>query len=78
MLNVPHRNDLAPNSCVNYEVKGFERKPGRQRKVHKNLSVTTVNLDRDLYTWHGFHLNVKGKEQTANRIASVIKDVPCK
>jgi hypothetical protein len=31
--------------------------------VHKNLSVITVNLDRDLYTRNRFHLNFKGKEQ---------------
>jgi hypothetical protein len=26
VLNVPHRHDLAPNSCVNYDVKVFNRK----------------------------------------------------
>jgi hypothetical protein len=46
VLNVPHRQDLALNSCVNYEVKLFNRKLGRQRKVHKNLSMITVNLHR--------------------------------
>jgi hypothetical protein len=37
----------------------------------------TVNLDRDLHTGHRFHLNAKGKEQTANRVASAIKDLFC-
>jgi hypothetical protein len=34
-----------------------------------------MDLDRDLYTRHGFHLNAKGKEQTANRTVSAIKDL---
>jgi hypothetical protein len=73
--NVPHRHDLVPNSCVNYEVKVFNRKQGRQSKVHKNVSVITVDLDRDLYTRYGLHFNAKGKEQTAKRFASAIKDL---
>jgi hypothetical protein len=72
---VPHRHDLAPNCCVNYEVKVLNRKLGRQRKVHKNLSMISVDSDRDLYTRQGFHLNTKGKEQIANRAASIIKDL---
>jgi hypothetical protein len=53
----------------------FNRKLGRQRKGHKNLSVISVDLDRDLYTRHRFHLNAKEKEQTANRVASAMKDL---
>jgi hypothetical protein len=39
--------------------------------------VITVNCDRDLYIRHGFHLNSTGMMQTANRVASVIKDLFC-
>jgi hypothetical protein len=31
----------------------------------------------DLYIRHGLHFNAKGKEQTANTFASVIKDLFC-
>jgi hypothetical protein len=24
VVNVPHRHDLTPNSCVNYEIKAFK------------------------------------------------------
>jgi hypothetical protein len=75
VLNVTYRHNLVPNLCVNYEVKVFNRKLGRQRKLHKNLLVIIVDLDRDLYTRHGFHLNVKGKDHTANRAASAIRDL---
>jgi hypothetical protein len=37
--------------------------------------VINVDLDRELYTSHGLHLNLKGKEQTANKVISVIKDM---
>jgi hypothetical protein len=54
VLNVPHRHDVAPNSCVNYEVIVFNRKPGRQTKVHKKLSVITVDIDMDYIQGMGF------------------------
>jgi hypothetical protein len=75
VLNVPHTHDLVLNSCVNYEVKVSNRILGRQRKLNNNLSVVTVDLDRDLYTRQGFHLNAKGVEQTANRVASGINNL---
>jgi hypothetical protein len=37
--------------------------------------VIRLDLDRDLYTRHVFHLNTKGKEQIVNRGALVIKDL---
>jgi hypothetical protein len=35
--------------------------------------VITVDLDRNLYTRHGFHINSKGKEHTEYRVVLVIK-----
>jgi hypothetical protein len=35
--------------------------------------VINVDLDRELYTRHGLHLNLKGKEQTVNKVILVIK-----
>jgi hypothetical protein len=52
VLNVPHRHDLAPNSCVNHDVQVFNRILGKLRKVNQSLSVITVDSDRDLYTKH--------------------------
>jgi lysophospholipase L1-like esterase len=75
VLNVPHRHDLIPNSCVNDEVKVYNRKIGKLCGVYKNLSVLPVDSDRDLYTRHGLHLNAKGKEQIAQKVALMIKDL---
>jgi hypothetical protein len=68
VLNVPHRHDLIPNSCVNDEVKVFNRKIGKLCKVYKNLSVLPVDSDRALYTRHGLHLNAKEKEHIAQKL----------
>jgi hypothetical protein len=46
VLNVPHRHDLTPNSCVNDEIMVFNRKVGKLCKVYKNLSVLPVDIDR--------------------------------
>jgi hypothetical protein len=75
LLNVPNRQDLASNSCVSYDAKMFNGKLGRLRKVHKNLSLLTVDLYRNLYTRYLFHLNAKGKEHTANRVISGVWDL---
>jgi hypothetical protein len=58
-INVPHRHDLSPNSCVNNEVKVFNRKVEKLGKAYENLSVLPVDFDRDLFTRHGLHLNTK-------------------
>jgi hypothetical protein len=34
VLNVPYRHDLASNSCINQEVKVFNRKLEKLKKVH--------------------------------------------
>jgi hypothetical protein len=45
------------------------------KKVFQNLYVVRVDSDRDLYTRHGLHLNAQGKQNAANRVAAVIKDL---
>jgi hypothetical protein len=75
VLSVPQRHDLAPNSCVNHEVLVFNRMLDKLKKVFQNLSVVTVDSDRDLYARHGLHLNAQGKEHAANRVTAVIKNL---
>ncbi|PNF17985.1 hypothetical protein B7P43_G17446 [Cryptotermes secundus] len=72
VINVPPRYDLAPNSCVNDEVQKFNRKLVKLEKAYLNLSIVTVDSNRDLFTRHGLHLNSQGKVHTANRLATVI------
>ena len=66
VMSVPYKHDLAPNSCVNHEVKVYNRKLRKHLKVHDNLCVVEVDNERELYTRHGQHMNLKGKELIAH------------
>lgn len=73
VMSVPCRHDLASTSCVNHEVKVFNRKLKKRLKVLANTCVLEVDTDRDLFTGHGLHMNRKGKEHTAYKIMETIK-----
>jgi len=73
VLSVPCRHDLESNSCVNDEVKVYNRKLKKHLKVFDNTCVLEVDTDRDLFTRHGLHMNSKGKEQIACKIVKTIK-----
>jgi len=73
VLSVPHRHDLDPNSCVNNEVKVFNRKLKKCLKLCINTRIIDIDSNRDLFTKHGLLLNSKGKEQIAKEIVKIIK-----
>lgn len=75
VLKVPHRYDLPSNSCINEEVKTFNRKLDKLKKAHQNLFEVSMDMDRDLFTRQGFHLNTHGKEQAASDIISVLSNM---
>jgi lysophospholipase L1-like esterase len=74
VITVPHRFDLDYNSCVNTEVKKYNR---RLVNVTKNLNKVTLikaEMERRYYTRHGLHLNMSGKEIMANKLITVIQE----
>ena len=73
VISVPCRYDLEPKSCVNDEVKVYNRKLKKHLKVPENTCVIEVDSNRDLFTRHGLHMNSKRKEQTARKIVKTIK-----
>ena len=73
VMSVPCRHDLDPNSCVNEEVKVFNRMLKKHLKVFDNTRVIEVVSNRDLFTRHGLHKNRKGKEHMAKKIGEAIK-----
>jgi exonuclease III len=75
VFSVPQRHDLTENSCVNLEVKVFNKMLDKLKKVYQNLTVVTVDTNRDLYTRHGFHLNSQGKKHSINRVAAATIDL---
>jgi hypothetical protein len=73
VMSVPCRYDLEPISCVNDEVKVYNRKLKKHLKVLDNTCVIEVDSNRDPFTRHGLHMNSKGKEQIARKIIKTIK-----
>jgi RNase H-fold protein (predicted Holliday junction resolvase) len=60
MMSVPHRHDLEPKSCVNDKVKRFNRRLKKFMKVCGNARVIEVESERDPFTKHGQHMNLRG------------------
>jgi hypothetical protein len=75
LMNVPHRHDLIKDSCVNREVEAFNRKLRNRLKCFKKLELIEVDSERELYTRQGQHLNSRGKENIASKIALTIERV---
>jgi hypothetical protein len=72
-MYVPHRYDLYANSCVNKEVEVFNRKLGKLVKAFEYTALIKLDLNRELFTKHGLHMNGKGKELVAKKIMSTMK-----
>jgi pyridoxine 5'-phosphate synthase PdxJ len=63
LLTVLPRYDLMQSSCVNSEIKLFNRKVNKMLiKVYQHTLVLVMDNDRKLFTNHGLHLNGQGKE----------------
>jgi hypothetical protein len=75
---VPHRYDLYANSCVNREVEVFNRKLCKLVKAFEYIALIKLDLNRELFTKHGLHMNGKGKESVAKKIMSTIKHMVLK
>ena len=75
LMSAPHRYDLMETSCINYEIENFNRKLRNRLERLGKVEMIDVGMDRSLYTRHGQHLNPKGKESMANKIASMIKNL---
>jgi hypothetical protein len=72
VMSVPHRHYLEANSCVNHEVKVYNRQLKSHLKPFNYACVVDVETDRDHFTRHGLHLNLKGKEAMASTIVKTV------
>jgi hypothetical protein len=57
---------------VNKEVLKFNRQVKNVIKIHSNMKLLEVDLDRKHFTGHGQHLNVCGKEITSLKLDMII------
>jgi len=71
LVTVPPRYDLMQSSCVNSEIKSFNRKLKKMVKVYQYTSVLEMDNDRKLFTNHSLHLNCQGKEVLSKQIVSL-------
>jgi lysophospholipase L1-like esterase len=62
-------------SCVNEEVRAFNRELSKIAKRFGNTSVVNVELQRRIFTLHGLHINIKGKKVMVKRLAAVIPEI---
>jgi len=69
LLSVPHRHDLINDSCVNREVKIFNRSLRNRLKCFGKVELIEVVNEREFYTKQGQHLNSRGKVRMTSRIA---------
>jgi hypothetical protein len=74
-MSLPDRLDLEATSCVNQEIKVFNRKLCKHMKVSDCVSTLEMRFERDHYTRHGLHLNSKGKDHSVQLLRSAIKNI---
>jgi hypothetical protein len=71
IMNAPHKYDLITPSCVNHEVKVFNRKSRKRRKMFNHIEIVYINLKRQCFTQHVLHMNGAEKELIAQMIANI-------
>ncbi|MDR2457634.1 MAG: hypothetical protein LBD41_04050 [Clostridiales Family XIII bacterium] len=62
LLRVPLRYDLSPESCVDIEVKRFNKRLQSLANNFDHVNLVNVSTERIHHTKHGLHLNNKGKD----------------
>jgi Holliday junction resolvasome RuvABC ATP-dependent DNA helicase subunit len=72
---LPHGHDLEHKSCLNNEVKMFNRIFKEIMKVCRTSRIIELESERDSFTKHGLHMNSRGKEQIAKRIVKAMLDM---
>ena len=72
IMGAPHRYDLEESSCVNKEVKVFNRKLNKIMKRYNHIKTINMSAKREHYTQHGLHMNKTGKEWITRKTADII------
>jgi hypothetical protein len=68
IISIPQRHDLSSESCVNKEIRAFNRKLHKSMRNKQLIKVLDCNIPREGYTRHGQHHSTKGKAMLALQI----------
>ena len=71
LLCLPYRHDLIDWSCVNKEITVFNRKLLKIMKCYEHVTVIQHDLNRDMFTKHGLHLNALERELIVKHITAI-------
>jgi hypothetical protein len=72
LLRAPLRYDLSPESCVNIEVKRFNKRLQNLANNFDHVNLLNVSTERIHHTKHGLHLNNKGKDRISHYLVNEI------
>jgi hypothetical protein len=72
LIGAPLRYDLSPSSCVNREVKLFNKRMQSFMLNFNHVSFLNIYTERTHHTNHGLHLNKKGKEWVSHKLVEAI------
>ena len=75
VITVPHRFDINSNSWENFEIGVFNRKLTKRVESLNNVVLVNSPKEREYFTRHGLHLNKRGKEKMAEKLASSIYQI---
>jgi hypothetical protein len=59
IMNTSQRYDLITLSCVNSEVKVFNRKLHKRMNMFDHTKLVDMNLNRENFTQHGLHMTAE-------------------
>jgi len=74
LLAAPDRYDLPPQSCVNTEVKLYNKRLQNLVSVSNHVRILNTSTERRHHTRHGLHLNKKGRDWVVNNIIKGIRN----
>jgi len=74
-LTYLHRRDLVSSSCVNEEIRAFNRKLKKIRTIFGHVSIMEVESSREYYTKHSHNLNNLGKAKISKQLSLQLQSV---
>lgn len=74
LLEAPHRYDLSLSSCVNREVRLFNRRMRSLMSTFNHVTILSTSTKAEHHTRHGLHFNKQGKFWITNNLVKEIRN----